>query len=167
MKAGTKWRLKYLPTEGNEVIFNAKINQTVAEVRFKDGTCFPVPISELEPISEWPKTWEECDVIGCWIDGYSSKGSIDKSVFANNKFAESAMAMAQLSQLHKAIVGDWEVDWEDRRQLKYNILRVRNNLEIHGVYCDFHHFPFKTKEQAEFSLLHHRALWEKFYMIEK
>jgi uncharacterized protein YfcZ (UPF0381/DUF406 family) len=164
-----------MPTK--EVKFYQMLDEDnkVAEVYHLDnGISFPVPISELEPIKEWPKTWEELNVInGNIIGRYSTVDVFDvsnafayKSVFATHQQAESALAMSQLSQLHKAIVGDWEVDWSDK-QTKWCISVEKYTIYVGEFSVSSHHFAFQTKEQAEFSLKHHRELWEKFYMIKK
>jgi hypothetical protein len=175
MKTGTKCRLKYMPEI--EVFYNYMMNDKITEVRFDNGICFPVPLSELEPVQEWPKTWDELgeEIAGSFIyhadsdilSGEFNLCSENKNIFATHQQAEAALAMAQLSQLHKAIVGDWEADWDDDQQGKYIVCRFRGELTIRKNLHTFNHFPFETCEQAEFSLLHHRELWEKFYMIKK
>jgi hypothetical protein len=174
MKAGTKCRLKYMPE--TVVILHSIINDLVAQVyhilyenEVKSDHIFPVPLSELEPIIEWPKTWEELGKKrGFFIDNYSviypTDSLIYKNIFATQQQAESALAFAQLSQLHKAIVGDWVPDWSELTN-KYVIQRVKNELEVAFYSYDYSHLAFQTREQAEFSLTHHRSLWEKYWML--
>jgi hypothetical protein len=174
MKTGTKCRLKYMPE--TIVIVHAK-RENIIWVHYlkNDDITFPVPLSELEEIKEWPKTWEELGETGgyyiasgkIFIYIHQDFGIVDKDVFATQPEAEAALAMAQLSQLHKAIVGDWKADWENSRQDKYCIIGEYQELKIFRFGSLFQHFPFQTREQAEFSLLHHRELWEKFNMIKK
>jgi hypothetical protein len=167
MKTGTKCRLKYMPE--TFVIVHAK-RENIIWVHYlkNDDITFPVPLSELEPIQEWPKTWEELGKIHGYYHSLSAeicKAHNSKCLFATQQQAESALAMAQLSQLHRAIVGDWEADWSDTSQNKYCIVRECEELKVFKFGSLFQDFPFQTKEQAEFSLLHHRELWEKFNMI--
>jgi|688.fasta_scaffold338961_4 hypothetical protein len=179
MKTGTKCRLKYMPN--TVVILHSMINDLVAEVyhilyenEVKSDHIFPVPLSELEPINKWPKTWEELGKKqGFFIDNYSviypTDSLIYKNIYATKQQAESALAFAQLSQLHKATVGDWVADWSDTNQSKYSIYRFRmysKDVLFIGEYSrDFYHLAFQTEEQAQFSLTHHRELWEKYWMF--
>lgn len=168
MKIGQKCRLKYMP---NYTVYVHQISNNLADVyhalhkgELKADHIFPVPLSELEPIQEWPKTWEELYRNSGELDGFYNK-DILRGLFSTELQAESALAMAQLSQLHRAIVGDWEADWKDGN-LKYCIERFYfDELFIEERIHSFRHFPFQTREQAEFSLKHHRELWEKFYMM--
>jgi hypothetical protein len=175
MKAGTKCRLKYMPN--TVVILHSMINDLVAEVyhilyenEVKSDHIFPVPLSELEPIIEWPKTWEELGKKrGFFIDNYSviypAGYLIYKNIFATQQQAESALAFAQLSQLHKAIVGDWVADWSDTSHCKWCVLANWNEFLILDVFTTTCILPFQTEEQAQFSLNHHRELWEKYWMF--
>ena len=161
MKSGTKCRLKYMPT--TTVIVHSMVNDFVAEVYhilYKDAVksdhIFPVPLSELEEIKEWPKSISEL--------GYVTSLSLCDTP-ATKIQHESMKAFAQLSQLHKAIVGDWVPDWEDLYQTAYVIKRLKKILVIEEYCINVNHLAFQTKEQAEFSLKHHRELWEKYWML--
>ena len=152
MKQGTKCRLKYRPLI--EFIFSEidSIDNKIGWIQYQnDAKHFPVPLSELEPIIEWPKTWEELKLRF-------------QSDPATNQQQKSMIAFAQLSQLHKAIVGDWVPDWSELTN-KYVIQRVKNELEVAFYSYDYSHLAFQTREQAEFSLNHHRELWEKYWMF--
>jgi hypothetical protein len=140
------------------------------ENEVKSDHIFPVPLSELEPIIEWPKTWEKLGKKqGFFIDNYSviypTDSLIYKNIFAIQQQAESALAFAQLSQLHKAIVGDWVADWSDYSQNKWCIERYEDKLVKNPLLFSFYHLAFQTEEQAQFSLTHHRELWEKYWMF--
>jgi len=182
MKAGTKCRLKYMPN--TVVILHSMINDLVAEVyhilyenEVKSDHIFPVPLSELEEIKEWPKTWEDLGEMKGYfiyntseiISGNFTGSRTNRNTFATKAQAESALAFAQLSQLHKAIVCDWVPDWSDTNQSKWAIYRFwmhSKNVLIIGEYLrDFYHLAFQTEEQAQFSLTHHRELWEKYWMF--
>jgi hypothetical protein len=166
MKTGTKCRLKYMPE--TIVLVHSK-RENIIWVHFieNDDVNFPVPLSELEEIKEWPKTWEELGE----IKGYAPetefmvKSCKSKNIYATKAQAESALAFAQLSQLHKAIVGDWVADLSDTNLSKWAIYRFNDKLFIEEYTRDFYHLAFQTREQAQFSLTHHRELWEKYWML--
>jgi hypothetical protein len=54
MKQGTKCRLKYMPTIEYKITDIDEAKQ-IAFVTAWGKESFPVPLSELEPIIEWPK----------------------------------------------------------------------------------------------------------------
>ena len=108
----------------------------------------------FEPFNDWPKTWDELDI------KY-------EYTFAKQKQAASALAFAKLSQLANAINGDWVADWDNVDQKKYAVSRISNKLHIECCIQTFYHIIFHSRESAEFSLKHHRELWEKYYMLCK
>lgn len=136
---------------------------------------------ELGIQKEWPKDWYNLkEIKGCYIAGNSdietannnSVSILNLNVFANEKYAESALAYAQLSQLAKEMNDGWEPNWSDGVEYKYSVCfkncRNSGNNSIQIVFCwlsDISLIYFKTREMAEFSIKHHRNLWEKFYMI--
>ena len=61
-------------------------------------------------------------------------------------------------------LGDWVADWEDNLMKKYIVRRSKNDLIVDIVWNTFNHLSFENTEQAEFSLTHHRELWEKYWM---
>lgn len=144
------------------------------------GTGFKIPIKVLEDYPEWfeeitelPKSWNDLDK----IPGYYLKGSgcVDytamsrlKYVFATEAQAKSALAFAQLSQLIKVMNDGWEPTFEDK---KHYIVSSNDTCRLHGLIINWtyiiKHLPFKTRELAEFSLKHHRELWEDYWMISK
>jgi hypothetical protein len=174
MKTGTKYRLKYMPEDKQDCIIDV-VDGNLAYIRFLNfgntHYSFPVPLSELEEIKEWPKTWEELGLIhghyiGKYSNIYTDGPSLEKNknIFATQQQAESALAFAQLSQLHKQIVGDWVPDW-GRAIIKWCVCRSENDIVINDFHFTFNHLAFQTRKQAEFSLEHHRSLWEKYWML--
>jgi hypothetical protein len=172
MKTGTKCRLKYMPEDKQDCIIDV-VDGNLAYIRFLNflntNYSFPVPLSELEPIIEWPKTWEELDLSSGWeieADGgiYWVGGTIGGATFATKAQVESALAFAQLSQLHKQIVGDWVADWSNKIHGKF-VVEVCGGLHVIEMFSTKYHLAFQTREQAEFSLTHHRELWEKYWML--
>lgn len=89
-------------------------------------------------------------------------------IYSNDKQAKSALAFAQLSQLAKAMNGDWESDWKNTDEDKYTIQSRCDSSFLLRIECrnvTMSHITFKTEELAEFSLKHHRELWEDYWMI--
>ena len=175
MKTGTKCRLKYMPEDKQDCIIDV-VDGNLAYIRFLNfgntNYSFPVPLSELEPIIEWPKTWEELGEMKGYfiyntseiISGNFTGSRANRNTFATKAQAESALAFAQLSQLHKAIVGDWVADWSNKIHGKF-VVEVCGGLHVIEMFSTKYHLAFETREQAEYSLTHHRDLWEKYWML--
>ena len=135
---------------------------------------------ELIKEPELPKSWEELKDIEGWFIGINGRvyeedsKYKERNVFSTEKQAKSALAFAQLSQLVKALNGDWEYEWTGKNLYdngKHNpnklwtVIRATNNLEVNFKTTHFCHLVFKTKELAEFSLLNHKELWEQYYEL--
>ena len=86
----------------------------------------------------------------------------NKNVFLNKKYAKSALALAQISQLLPYY--DSKVDW-DRPTVKYCICRVNNNTSIDKWEAFYHPMAFNTREEAERFLKHNEQLVKDFYML--
>lgn len=99
---------------------------------------------------------------------------VDKNIFRTKSQAESALAFAQLSQLHKAMIDeynrvnnyDWKPNWDDIVNRCYTVRRLKNKLHVFTIGYDFSHLSFPEKSIAEFSLLHHNDLWKQYYELE-
>ena len=131
---------------------------------------------------EYPKSWEELEKVKGWyIDEYSNINEqfmlcntvlSSKNMFATKKQAESTIAFAQLSQLHKKMIEiynaenncDWKANYNDYNQ-KYIIDRYKNNLVIKPNTFIYYSLVFPTRRLAEFSLEHHKKLWEQYYEL--
>lgn len=127
----------------------------------------------FKELPNWPKSWKELkEISGYYVDINSEPEycssliaeNSNKSTFTTEKFIKHSIAEAQLSQIAKAMNGDWEPDWTEESD-KYVIDRYKNNLKI-GVYL-YAYYPivFKTEEMAEFSLEHHYDLWRDYWML--
>ena len=160
-----------LTTEQAKQIFqtNPELRTTVL-VEFTDEEL------GIEPLL--PKTWESLDQIsGYWItedaslqwaDRVFPSNACSQMIYSNDKQAKSALAFAQLSQLAKAMNGDWESDWKNTDEDKYTIQSRCDSSFLLSIDCrnvTMSHITFKTEELAEFSLKHHRELWEDYWMI--
>lgn len=121
----------------------------------------------FEPINQWPKRFED-------LGDYSGHGfTLEGGTFEYTKgyptpaHAKSANAFRKLSALEKEMNGDWVADWGDNNP-KYVIKFEWGELLVDYFYnVNFHHIAFKTREAAEFSLEHHRELWEDYFMLSK
>lgn len=115
--------------------------------------------------------WEDLKyVTGTYISDNSymnlAKGGLaqfhNKNVFLNKKYAKSALALAQISQLLPYY--DINIDWESDKD-KYCICRVRNRIEIIPWIQKHHILAFNTLPEAERFLKHNEQLVKDFYMI--
>ena len=146
-------------------------------------------IEDCELIKEpnYPKSWDNM-IRKEGLSGHSIESYIDKSypsdevlyhyskgVFNTEKQAQSALAFAQLSQLHKVMIDeynkvnncDWKPDWTNEfNNKKYCVFRNENELKTSYCYSQYFHLSFPTKELAEFSLKHHESLWKQYYELD-
>lgn len=88
----------------------------------------------------------------------------NKNVFLNEKYAKSALASAQISQLLPYY--DTNVDWESQ-DVKYCITRSKNNIVIGEWVHRYCILTFNTKSEAERFLKHNEPLVKDFYMLWK
>lgn len=86
----------------------------------------------------------------------------NRNVFLNEKYAKSALALAQISQLLPYY--DSNVDWNKYTD-KHCIVRRGNNLCIE-MYNSFYCFlAFKSEKEAERFLKHNEQLVKDYYMM--
>ena len=116
--------------------------------------------------------WEDIKQInGVWIARLSNIESYEgvppyktnKNVFLNEKYAKSALALAQISQLLPYY--DSKVDWTNT-EIKYCISRFNNNIIIDELKVFYHTLlAFNTYEEAERFLKYNEQLVKDFYML--
>ena len=115
--------------------------------------------------------WEDIKWInGIYINPYSEfDGCVDGSnhprnsnVFRNEKYAVSALALAQISQLLPYY--DSNVNWSNWYTYKYCILRERNKIVIQTGQYIYTPLAFNTKEEAERFLKYNEQLVKDYYM---
>ena len=87
-----------------------------------------------------------------------------RNVFATKKQAQSALAMAQLSQLMADLGDECDVDWGDGNE-KHTIVR-----EYDCLVCSFEHecyqfLTFKTESVRDAFLEKHEELIKQYFMI--
>lgn len=117
--------------------------------------------------------WEDIkQIIGCWINPYSQIVSnnahtptcnANKNVFLNKKYAKSALAFAQISQLLPYY--DSNVDWNDS-EVKYCICRYKDTIGIDKWESYYHPIAFNTWEEADRFLKYNEQLVKDYYMMD-
>ena len=88
-----------------------------------------------------------------------------KNIFATKKQAESALAMAQLSQLMADLGDECDIDWGLHSGLKYVIYRWNNEIETVSVSSTHYFLSFKTKKVRDAFLEKHEELIKQYFMI--
>lgn len=117
--------------------------------------------------------WEDIESIsGKWIDASSvfrNYGTnpmtcdLNKNVFLNEKYAKSALSLAQISQLLPYY--DSKVDWNNGK-VKYCICRSEDTIVIKYWESLYHVMAFNTREEAERFLKHNEQLVKDYYMLD-
>ena len=121
-------------------------------------------------------------IVNCWEDLSKVKGvyiSVDsvicvfnsfvdnannrnKNVFLNEKYAKSALALAQISQLLPYY--DTNVKW-DGTTVKYCIYRKDRKIIINTLTSAFEILAFNTREEAERFLKYNEQLVKDYFML--
>jgi len=93
-----------------------------------------------------------------------------KDVFATEKYAKSALAMAQISQIMAnderfggAIT---DGDWEDETIIKHCIFKYNNKLTIDSLQNTYHLLAFYTRNQRDLFLKENEQLVKDYLMID-
>jgi hypothetical protein len=84
------------------------------------------------------------------------------NIFLNEKYAKSALALAQISQLLPYY--DTNVDWTTNNE-KFCISCIGNKIKIETWIGIHHVLAFNTKSEVERFLKHNEQLVKDFYMI--
>jgi len=131
-------------------------------------------------LSKIQKRWrdkENYDVSGYFIQNDSKivshlsghNTNINYNVFATEKQAKSALAMARISQIMAnderfgGVITD--KDWCDNHW-RYAIIRTKIGLELSLRYYGYEYLAFHTREQAELFLKENEDLVKDYYMME-
>lgn len=116
-------------------------------------------------------SWEDLkNIKGVFIDYSSNIQEYDEDipedenryVFFNEKYAKSALAMAQISQLLPYY--DSKVDW-DVCTYKHCIVKAYNDLTINISQNIYHMLAFNTREEAERFLKYNEQLVKDYFML--
>ena len=96
---------------------------------------------------------QECEV---------SSDDTNKNVFLNEKYAKSALALAQISQLLPYY--DSNVDWK-KVKYKYCIDKEYNKIVINPWTNVYHVLAFNSPEEAERFLKYNEQLVKDYFML--
>lgn len=116
--------------------------------------------------------WEDINNIdGTFISSHSeliNLGSIpnthyNRNVFLNEKYAKSALALAQISQLLPYY--DTNASWNNLKW-KWCITRNSNKIKIDSWQYTYHLLSFNTYEEAERFLKYNEQLVKDYLMID-
>lgn len=86
----------------------------------------------------------------------------NKNIFLNEKYAKSALALAQISQLLPYY--DTNVDWKSPKG-KFCIDRIGNLIEIKHWVSVYHLLAFNSLSEAKRFLEHNEQLVKDYYML--
>ena len=115
-------------------------------------------------------SWEDLkNIKGVFID-YSSNiqehettSNEEKYIFLNEKYAKSALALAQISQLLPYY--DTNVNWEDGTTFKHCIYRQKEKIVISTLNSSFEILAFNTREEANRFLKYNEQLVKDYFML--
>ncbi len=155
--------MKIIPPEGYEI---DRENSTFECINFK-------PIQKKRFIDD-----EDAKISGYWINplaGIEEVNDLDNQrwsydVFATEKQAKSAIAMARISQIMAnderfgGVVTDEE--WEDSNMTKCVICRVNNHISYERYCRSYEYLSFHTPEQRKLFLEENEQLVKDYLMIE-
>ena len=103
-----------------------------------------------------------------WTD--LSEGGENINIFATEKQAKSALAMAQISQIMAnderfgGVVTDKE--WYSGESLRYIIDRYKNEITTSNCYYGYNFLAFHTREQRDLFLKENKDLVKDYLMID-
>lgn len=125
--------------------------------------------------SKFP-TWESLGnisgvFIGAASEFFEASGvpvsNNNRNIFLNEKYAKSALAMAQISQLmpyYGGVITDDE--WNDNSINKYVIIREVNHVRTILYHSNYELLAFHTQEQRDEFLKNNEQLVKDYLMIE-
>ena len=129
------------------------------------------------------KTWDDLIKYKIPAEGYwlSTEGTINqvpisyayifsvgnKNLFFNEKYAKSALAMAQISQLIPYYGGAiTDEEWCDDRIEKFYLYRNFNKILKGNASIEYHSLAFHTSEQRDLFLENNEQLVKDYFMLE-
>jgi hypothetical protein len=129
---------------------------------------------ELNPKPKFPKSWEELKGVSGFYT--TTRGAVihtqaqpienySFSVYATEKQAKSALAMAQLSQLMKVYNDGWEADWDDSTD-KACVIRRSNNIAVCYYTSVYQFLTFKTQLIRDEFLKNFEPLIRQYFMLD-
>lgn len=110
------------------------------------------------------------EIINITIEEENPNEGYNYNVFATEKQAKSALAMARISQI---IANDshfggaiTDEEWQDASITKYIICRWSNKVQTDFNYTSYHFLAFHTKEQRSLFLKENEDLVKDYLMID-
>ena len=127
--------------------------------------------------ANWPKSWEELDRITGFFNFADAtifnaknckadKGN--KTVAPTEADCESILAFCQLRQLSERMNMGWEASKRNRGYTVGYQWPSSTGSGLHSTIASKFYkelIVFKTREMADFSLNHHKELWEKYWKV--
>ena len=114
-------------------------------------------------------SWEDLgNIKGVFIDyssniqEYEAISNEEKYIFLNEKYAKSALALAQISQLLPYY--DSNVNW-DRSTIKHCIVRMGNKIYIDTWQSLYSPLAFNSREGAKRFLKYNEKLVKDYFML--
>lgn len=100
-----------------------------------------------------------------WVQAERPAYASTRNIFFNSKIANSALAMAQLSQLMAVYNDGWEADWGNNTQSKYVISRKCNKIMTETLHTLYYFLAFKSAEIRDEFLKNFEPLIKEYFMI--
>ena len=132
---------------------------------------------KFKRLSKWRDNTDDRSVSGYYIESNSVISSIFASynssdnynVFATEKQAKSALAMARISQImtHDERFGGAITDeeWNDGSTCKHCITRTSDSFHYNQVFIHHYFLAFHTKEQRDLFLKENEDLCKDYLML--
>jgi hypothetical protein len=98
------------------------------------------------------------------LEGYSAE-QYNRNIFPTREDAESSLALAQLLQIRRAMIGDWEPDWDDMNQDKFCIVRLGNMLYIEQYNASYRELSFPEEQMARGFLENNEELVNRYFKL--
>ena len=142
-------------------------NSSFTEIKFKLIEC------------KYPKSWNNessnGEIKGFWINNNSEIKTAncfwnDESinVFKTEKQAKAMLAYAQITQLMAlpCYNGDWEPDWTYDGNIKYYILRYKDNIGTTTTDNSYSKIAFKSEEARDAFYDNHMDLLKTYFELD-
>ena len=144
-----------------------KVNSSFTEIRLK-------PIESKYPKS-WMDAFDGTCLSGYYIDTYAKinylkaqASSFDMNSFKTEKQAKAMLAYAQITQLMAlpCYNGDWEPDWTYDGNIKYYILRYKDNIGTTTTDNSYSKIAFKSEEARDAFYDNHMDLLKTYFELD-
>lgn len=128
----------------------------------------------FKPIAKWVNDWYCLSHIdGYYVDADSkieyartNSSNFHRNIFPTREDAESSLALAQLLQLRKKVIGDWQPNWETDLVKKFCIIGGYNVLHVCDVYSFFMELSFPNEILAKTFVEKYKDLLNIYFKIK-